>query len=106
MRTGLMLAGAALVTAAGVAGAAAGGDQASGREKSRACVSCHGALGVSEHAEWPNLAGQKRGYLVKQLAAFRDGMREDPWMSPMAKPLSDEDIADLAAYYSALPIRP
>lgn len=105
MRTGLMLAGAAVALAAGSA-AAAGGDQAAGREKSLACVSCHGALGVSEHAEWPNLAGQKRGYLVKQLAAFRDGTRADPWMSPMAQSLSDQDIADLAAYYSALPIRP
>jgi cytochrome c553 len=51
---------------------------------------------------WPNLAGQKEGYLVKQLKAFRDGVRTDPMMSPMAKPLTDDDIENLAAYFSSL----
>jgi cytochrome c553 len=51
---------------------------------------------------WPNLAGQKEGYLVKQIKAFRDGVRSDPMMSPMAKPLTDADIDNLAAYFSSL----
>jgi cytochrome c553 len=51
---------------------------------------------------WPNLAGQQPGYLVKQLRAFRDGTRSDPMMTPMATPLSDDDIANLAAYYNSL----
>lgn len=51
---------------------------------------------------WPNLAGQKAGYLVAQMKAFRDGQRPNPMMAPMAAPLSDDDIANLAAYYSSL----
>ena len=51
---------------------------------------------------WPNLAAQKEGYLVSQLKAFRDGTRANPMMAPMAAALSDDDIADLAAYYASL----
>jgi len=51
---------------------------------------------------YPNLAGQKSEYLVAQLRAFRDGNRTNPIMSPMASHLSDMDIENLAAYYSAL----
>jgi cytochrome c553 len=51
---------------------------------------------------WPNLAGQKKGYLIKQMKAFRDGTRVEPSMSPMAKPLTDADIENLAEYYSTL----
>lgn len=90
----------------GVAMAASGsvlaGDAAAGKAKSSTCVGCHGAAGISNNPLWPNLAGQKEAYLVKQLKAFRDGSRPDPMMAPMAKPLSDDDIANLAAYYSSL----
>lgn len=77
-------------------------DAAAGKAKSATCAACHGANGVSNNDIWPNLAGQKQGYLVKQMKAFRDGQRKDPMMSPMAAPLSDDDIANLAAYYSSL----
>lgn len=80
----------------------AAGDAAAGKAKSATCAGCHGANGVSANPIWPNLAGQKDGYLVKQLKAFRDGSRSDPMMTPMAKPLSDADIDNLAAYYSSL----
>ncbi|SEA41625.1 c-type cytochrome [Microbulbifer marinus] len=80
----------------------AAGDPAAGKEKAALCASCHGADGISPNDLWPNLAGQKAGYLVKQMKAFRDGTRNDPMMAPMAKNLSDEDIADLAAYYASL----
>jgi cytochrome c553 len=80
----------------------AAGDAAAGKSKSTTCAACHGADGISATDIWPNLAGQKSGYLVKQMKAFRDGGRKDPSMSPMASQLSDEDIADLAAYYSGL----
>ena len=50
---------------------------------------------------WPNLAGQQEMYLAKSIKAFRDGQRKDPMMSPMAAALSDEDIANLAAFYAA-----
>ena len=76
-------------------------DMDAGREKSLLCVSCHGAEGISEHLNWPNFAGQNAGYIAKQLRDFRAGRRSDPWMSPMALPLSDDEIDDLAAYFAA-----
>ena len=82
--------------------ALAGGDAAAGKAKSASCAGCHGAAGMSSNPMWPNLAGQKDAYLVKQMKAFRDGQRNDPMMSPMAKPLSDADIDNLAAFYSSL----
>ena len=66
------------------------------------CTSCHGAIGISNYDLWPNIAGQKRGYLARQLQAFRDGSRHDPWMTPMAVPLSDAEIEELAEFYSKL----
>jgi cytochrome c553 len=91
-----------LVVSLGSAGAAFAGDAAAGKVKSAACTGCHGVNGVSSNPMWPNLAGQQEGYLVKQLQAFRDGVRDDPLMTPMAKTLSDADIDNLAAYYSSL----
>lgn len=67
-----------------------------------ACVGCHGEAGVSANSLWPNLAGQKRDYLAKQLKAFRDQDRVDPMMNAIAQSLSDSDIEALAAYYSSL----
>jgi cytochrome c553 len=78
------------------------GDAAAGKAKSATCAGCHGAAGISANPLWPNLAGQQEAYLVKQLKAFRDGTRSDPMMSPMAKPLSDADIENLAAYFASL----
>lgn len=78
------------------------GDAAAGKSKSAACAACHGAEGVSANGMWPNLAGQKEAYLKKQMKAFRDGDRKDPMMSPMASALSDDDIDNLAAYFSSL----
>ena len=80
----------------------AAGDAAAGKAKAATCAGCHGANGISSNPLWPNLAGQKDAYLVKQMKAFRDGSRNDPMMSPMAKPLSDADIDNLAAYFSSL----
>ena len=86
----------------GASGASLAGDVDAGKAKAASCAGCHGANGISNNPMWPNLAGQQPGYLVKQLKAFRDGSRQDPMMTPMAAPLSDEDIANLAAYYSSL----
>lgn len=80
----------------------AAGDAAAGKSKSAVCAACHGAEGISANDIWPNLAGQKQGYLIKQMKAFKDGSRKDPMMSPMASPLNDDDIANLAAYYNGL----
>jgi cytochrome c553 len=78
------------------------GDIAAGKAKAAVCAACHGAAGISAMPLWPNLAGQKDQYLVKQLKAFRDGTRKDPSMSPMATALTDADIDNLAAYFSSL----
>ena len=85
-----------------VPAAIAAGDAAAGKVKSATCGACHGANGISNNDMWPNLAGQKQGYLVAQMVAFRDGTRNNPMMAPMAANLSDADIADLAAYYASL----
>ncbi len=79
------------------------GDVAAGRTQSIPCLACHGAEGISDYYLWPNIAGQSERYLVKQMRDFRDGARDDPWMSPMARNLSEQDIDDLAAYFSSLP---
>ena len=81
------------------------GDLEAGKQMSKACSACHGANGISPNTAWPNLAGQQSAYLVKQMKDFREGKRTDPWMSPMAKPLSDKDIENLAAFYNELPVR-
>ena len=78
------------------------GDAAAGKAKSAICASCHGAAGISMSPLWPNLAGQKEQYLVKQIKALREGTRKDPTMAPMVGALSDTDIDNLAAYYASL----
>lgn len=97
----LGLAGACLFGASHAASAA---DAAAGRAKAKACQTCHGIDGLAKQPNVPHLAGESDIYLTKQLKAFRDGERKDPQMSIMAKPLSDEDIANLAAWYSSIKI--
>lgn len=80
----------------------ASGDVNAGRMKAKTCVACHGAEGISNNALWPNLAGQKDQYIVIQLKAFKDGSRVHPMMTPIAKMLSDQDMENLAAYFSSL----
>jgi cytochrome c553 len=77
------------------------GDVEAGKAKSAICASCHGPTGISMSPLWPNLAGQKEQYLIKQIKAFRDGTRQDPMMAPMVAALTDTDIENLAAYYSS-----
>jgi len=78
------------------------GDAAAGKAKSATCAGCHGAKGISAVPIYPNLAGQKEAYLAKQIKQFKDGVRKDPTMNAMTKPLSDADIANIAAYYAGL----
>lgn len=77
------------------------GSAEQGQAKAAPCVACHGVNGNSVNPAWPNLAGQHASYIKRQLAAFKSDARRDPLMTPMAKPLSEQDMADLAAYYSA-----
>ena len=94
-----LIAASALITSVN---ALAAGDAAAGKTKAAACAACHGADGISKVPTFPNLKGQKDAYLVKQLKAFRDGKRKDPSMNGLAKPLTDADIDNLAAYFSTL----
>lgn len=70
--------------------------------KARSCVSCHGQDGSSTKPYYPNLAGQNEVYLTKMLTDFREKRRIDPTMNAMAVKLSDQDIANLAAFFSSL----
>jgi cytochrome c553 len=70
--------------------------------KATACFACHGETGRSPNSIWPNLAGQKAEYLEKQLLSFKKGTRKDPMMNPVAENLSDQQIQEIAQYYSSL----
>lgn len=76
------------------------GDAEAGKTKSAVCGACHGATGISAVPMYPNIAGQKAAYIVKQLADFKSGARTDMMMAPMAVNLSEQDMADLGAYFS------
>ena len=77
-------------------------DVAAGKARSVTCAACHGSNGISMIPMYPNLAGQKEQYLVLQMKAFRDGQRKNMVMTPMAKGLTDTDIANISAYYTSL----
>ncbi|SAL53457.1 cytochrome c class I [Caballeronia sordidicola] len=102
-KTLTMITAAALLLAAAWPGRAAfAGDVQAGRAKAVQCQACHGIDGLSKIPDAPNLAGQTEEYLVKALNDFKSGARQNEMMTMMAKPLSDTDIANLAAYYHSL----
>ena len=79
-------------------------DADAGRNKARACAVCHGPLGVSNQPDAPHLAGQPPLYLATQLRAYRSGARKHEVMGVLAKALTDDDIAQLAAWFSSVRI--
>jgi cytochrome c553 len=81
--------------------ALAEGNATAGQAKTATCAACHGVDGNSSNPEWPSLAGQHAQYIVKQLKAFKGGTRQNPTMAPMAMGLSDQDMEDVAAYFSS-----
>lgn len=81
--------------------AAPKGDAVAGEAKSAVCAACHGVGGNSVIPVNPMLAGQGARYIAKQLHDFKSGARANPVMMGMAAPLTDQDILDLAAYFSA-----
>lgn len=87
-------------------GSFAAGSAASGQTKAAACMGCHGPDGNSPADMWPKLAGQMPEYIVKQLRDFKAGHRQNEQMSPMAQPLAEQDMADLAAYFSGQKVKP
>lgn len=76
------------------------GDPVAGQQKAAACMACHGPDGNSLADMWPKLAGQVPDYIVKQLQDFKAGRRSDEQMSPQAANLSEQDMADIAAFFA------
>ncbi len=98
---GVVLVGCAVLTSP----LYAAGDPVAGREKSGMCAGCHGIdsyrTAYPEVYSVPKLGGQHEAYIVKALTAYRSGARNHPSMRGIAGSLSDQDMADLAAYYAA-----
>ncbi len=80
--------------------AMAAGDPFAGKSKAEPCAACHNVDGNSVMPDWPKLAEQGEKYIVKQLKAFKSGSRKNDLMAPMAASLSDQDMEDIAAYFS------
>jgi len=91
----------ALALAALCSSALAGGDPAAGKEKSAVCAACHGQDGVSPVPDFPKLAGQHEDYLLRALMDYKLGNRKNPIMGGQVANLSEQDMADLAAYFSS-----
>jgi cytochrome c553 len=81
------------------------GDAVAGKAIAAACAGCHGEAGIGGNVAGPALAGQKAGYLVVALKAYKTGARDNPVMSALAKELSDNAIDDMAAYFAAAKCR-
>lgn len=83
-----------------------GGDPEAGESMSRTCAGCHGPDGNSPQGQWPNIAGQHAGYLFDQLRSFKAGeARSNPQMAGIVSGLSEDDMRNLAAFYSTQPRR-
>lgn len=80
--------------------AQAAGNAEAGKDKAAVCIACHMTDGNSVNPPWPKLAGQHAEYLKNQLVYFKSKARVEPLMEPMVASLSEEDMADLAAFFS------
>jgi len=83
-----------------IMGASHAADPEAGKAKTVTCVACHGQTGISVAPIYPNIAGQPEQYLVSALQAYKTGDRTNPMMQPMVAALTDEDIENIAAYFS------
>lgn len=99
MRIGLVLVATALVVAA--QGVLAAGNPQAGKQKAIACQVCHGVDGRSKNPLYPVLAGQHAKYTVRQLKAYKSGMRKDAVMNEMLQKMTDQDMEDIAAYFQS-----
>ncbi|HHB12420.1 MAG TPA: cytochrome c [Chromatiales bacterium] len=102
MRKGVMSVGIAALVMGFSSAVVAGGDPAAGKEKAGICESCHGPGGRSLDPENnPVLAGKSEAYLLKALKEFKEGKRSPGPMAALCQTLSDQDMADLAAYFAS-----
>jgi cytochrome c553 len=79
------------------------GDPVAGKEKSELCQGCHGEEGISTEGLIPKLAGQYAKYIAKELRNYQAGIRSHQIMNAMAGTISDDDLADIAAYFASRP---
>lgn len=86
--------------------ALAAGDPQAGQAKAAVCSACHGMDGNSQIPQWPKIAGQHEDYIARQTRMVRDQQRVVPQMYPIVMNLSDQDIADIAAWYASQTITP
>lgn len=86
--------------------AIAAGDPEAGQAKAAVCAACHGMDGNSQIVQWPKIAGQHEDYLARQTRMVRDQQRNVPQMYPIVMNLSDQDIADISAWYASQTIKP
>jgi len=93
---------AATISGAIVSNSALPASVEAGAAKAVVCQACHGANGNSANPEWPSLAGIGADYMAEQLKNFKDGKRPNPVMMPNAMTLSDDDMANLGAYFDSL----
>ena len=98
-RTVLATAGAVLFLLPTIA--LAKGNPAAGQQKSATCLACHGEAGIPVDPNNPKLAGQHRDYIIKALSDYRSGKRTNLIMANFAAQLSNQDIEDLAAWFSS-----
>ncbi len=82
------------------------GDASAGKAKSAVCAACHGADGNSATDAFPKLAGQHATYMTKQLVEFKSGVRANAVMAPMVAALSEQDMADISAYFASQKVTP
>lgn len=80
-------------------------DPEAGKAKINLCVACHGQDGIATQPIYPNIACQNEQYLAIAIKAYKDGSRDNPIMKPMVAALSDDDVANVAAYYASLPCK-
>ncbi|MGF1747843.1 MULTISPECIES: c-type cytochrome [Vibrio] len=102
MRQGITLVIATTVLGLMASSSAIAADASAGKAKASTCIACHGVNGISPTDLYPNLAGQKQAYLVKQMKAFKDGSRKDPTMNAMVAALNDVDMENISAFYSTM----
>jgi len=100
------VAAAVLVSAMCAASASFAADSAAGKKvASGMCAVCHGVDGIAKNPDAPHLAAENVEYLLRQLKAFKSGERKHEQMSIIAQSLSDEQMADVAAWYSSIKIK-
>jgi cytochrome c553 len=93
-----------LIVALGASAQPLAADLGAGKAKAtEVCQACHGVDGNSASPDFPKLGGQYPDYLAKALRDYKSGQRKNPIMAGFAKPLSTEDIDNLAAYYASQP---